>query len=104
VYAPAAGKVVFAGRLEVRGCTIMIDHGWGVYTAYMHLQQEPTTKECYLYGVQVQQGQQVETGQLIGRVGNTGLRTTGSHLHWEVLVGDVQVDPLDWLAQQFPSP
>ena len=100
VYAAAPGKVVFAGRLEVRGCAIMIDHGWGVYTAVMHLQADPTTKECI--GVQVQQGQQVETGQLIGLVGNTGLRTTGSHLHWEVLVGGVQVDPLPWMSQQFP--
>ena len=100
MYAAAPGKVVFAGRLEVRGCAIMIDHGWGVYTAVMHLQADPTTKECI--GVQVQQGQQVETGQLIGLVGNTGLRTTGSHLHWEVLVGGVQVDPLPWMSQQFP--
>ena len=46
-------------------------------------------------------GEPVQTGQLIGRVGNTG-RVTGSHLHWEVWVGAVQVDPLEWLQTVYP--
>ena len=90
VYAPAPGKVVFAGFLEVRGYAIMIDHGWGVYTAYMHQSE-----------LLVQEGDVVATGQVIGITGGTG-RVQGPHLHWEILVGGVQVDPEPWLAQAFP--
>jgi murein DD-endopeptidase MepM/ murein hydrolase activator NlpD len=69
----------------------MINHGWGVYSAYMHQSQ-----------VLVKVGDRVEAGQLIGKVGGTGLRVTGPHLHFEILVGDVQVDPMDWLSQVYP--
>ena len=100
VYTPAAGKVVFAGHLAVRGCAIMIDHGWGIYSGMMHIQEDPDTKECI--GILVEVDQQVDAGQVIALVGNTGLRTTGSHLHWEMWAGGVQVDPMDWLVQQFP--
>jgi len=90
VYAAASGIVVFTGQLTVRGNATMIDHGWGVYTAYMHQSE-----------ILVNHGDHVEKGQLIGRVGNTG-RVEGPHLHFEVLVGDVQVDPLAWLNGEFP--
>jgi murein DD-endopeptidase MepM/ murein hydrolase activator NlpD len=90
VYAPAAGKVVFAGELTVRGNATMIDHGWGVYTGYMH-QDEIFVKE----------GDLVDSGQVIGTVGGTG-RVNGPHLHFEVWVGGVQVDPLDWLERPYP--
>jgi murein DD-endopeptidase MepM/ murein hydrolase activator NlpD len=90
IFAPAKGKVVFAGPLTVRGNATMIDHGWGVYTGYMH------QSEIY-----VEVGDEVEPGDVIGLVGGTG-RVEGPHLHWEVWVGGVQVDPLDWLAQTFP--
>jgi len=90
ILAPAPGVVVFAGALTVRGNATMIDHGWGVYTAYLHQSE-----------ILVKVGERVEAGQVIGRVGNTG-RVEGPHLHWEVWVGGVQVDPLDWLKQQFP--
>jgi murein DD-endopeptidase MepM/ murein hydrolase activator NlpD len=90
IYAPADGVVVFAGLLTVRGNATMIDHGWGVYTGYYH------QKEIY-----VQVGDRVQAGQLIGLVGSTG-RSQGPHLHFEVWVNGVQVDPLDWLSQTFP--
>jgi murein DD-endopeptidase MepM/ murein hydrolase activator NlpD len=90
IYAAAPGVVVFAGPLTVRGNATMIDHGWGVYTAYMHQSE-----------ILVEVGDHVEQGQLIGKVGNTG-RVQGPHLHFEILVGDVQVDPLEWLSQEFP--
>jgi murein DD-endopeptidase MepM/ murein hydrolase activator NlpD len=90
IYAPAAGTVVFAGPLTVRGNATIIDHGWGVYTAYMHQSE-----------ILVQVGDKVEAGQLIGKVGSTG-RVTGPHLHWEVVVGGIQVDPMDWLKQAYP--
>ena len=90
ILAAAAGKVVFAGPLTVRGNATMIDHGWGVYTAYMHQSKQF-----------VQVGEMVEAGQVIGASGGTG-RAQGPHLHFEVLVGGVQVDPEDWLSQVFP--
>ncbi len=90
ITAPADGVVVFAGPLEVRGNTTIIDHGWGVYTLYAHQQE-----------ILVEVGQKVHTGDLIGYVGGTG-RVTGAHLHWEVRVNGVPVDPEEWLEQTFP--
>ena len=90
IYAVAPGVVVFTGPLTVRGNATMIDHGWGVYSAYMHQSE-----------ILVQEGERVEAGQLIGRVGGTG-RVTGSHLHLEIFVGGVQVNPMDWLERSFP--
>jgi len=90
IYAPAPGVVVFAGPLTVRGNATVIDHGWGVYSAYMHQSE-----------IMVEVGDRVETGQVIGIVGGTG-RVEGPHLHWEIWVGGVQVDPVDWLGEQFP--
>jgi murein DD-endopeptidase MepM/ murein hydrolase activator NlpD len=90
IYAAAAGVVVFTGPLTVRGNATMIDHGHGVFSAYLHQSE-----------ILVKLGDRVEQGQLIGRVGNTG-RVEGPHLHFEVLVGGVQVNPLEWLKQVFP--
>ncbi|MEZ0396904.1 MAG: peptidoglycan DD-metalloendopeptidase family protein [Anaerolineales bacterium] len=90
ITAPAAGTVVFAGPLTVRGNATIIDHGWGVYSGFWHQSE-----------IQVEVGQHVEQGQVIGLVGGTG-RVTGAHLHWEVWVNGVQVNPLDWLQKVFP--
>lgn len=90
IHAPEAGTVVFAGPLTVRGNATMIDHGWGIYTAYMHQSE-----------ILVNPGDRVMPGQIIGLVGGTG-RVTGPHLHWEVFVGGVQVDPMIWLEEAFP--
>ncbi len=90
IYAPARGRVVLARELTVRGNMTIIDHGWGVFTAYLHQSQ-----------ILVEQGDLVEPGQVIGLVGGTG-RVTGPHLHWEVWVGGVPVDPLEWTARPFP--
>jgi len=90
IYAPAPGVVVYTGTLTVRGNATMIDHGWGVYTGYMHQSE-----------ILVDVGDYVEAGDLIGLVGGTG-RVTGSHLHLEIWVGGVQVDPMDWLDRAYP--
>lgn len=90
LYAVAPGKVVYVDTLVVRGGVVVIDHGWGVYTAYDHLSE---------YRVQV--NDLVQPGQVIGLGGSTG-RSTGPHLHWEVWVGGVQVNPVDWLARAYP--
>jgi murein DD-endopeptidase MepM/ murein hydrolase activator NlpD len=90
IRAPAAGVVVFADQLTVRGNATVIDHGWGVYTGYMHQSE-----------IMVAEGDLVEQGQLIGLVGGTG-RVQGPHLHWELIVGGVPINPLDWLVGSFP--
>lgn len=90
ITAPAAGRVIFAGPLVVRGNATVIDHGWGVYSGFWHQS-----------AIQVQVGQTVQQGEVIGLVGGTG-RVTGAHLHWELWVNGIQVDPLDWLIQTYP--
>lgn len=90
IYAAAAGRVVLADTLNIRGVSVIIDHGWGVYTNYSHM------TERY-----VNIGEFVQSGQVIGTVGNTG-RATGAHLHWEVWVNGVAVDPMQWVRESFP--
>ncbi len=90
IYAPADGIVVFAGSLIVRGNAVMIDHGLGIYSGYMHQEE-----------ILVEVGDQIETGQVIGIMGETG-RVNGPHLHFEIWAGGVQVDPLDWLERAHP--
>jgi len=90
VHAPADGTVVLAEPLAVRGNAIMIDHGWGVLSGYWHLSS-----------IEVTVGQEVHAGDVIGRVGSTGL-STGPHLHWEMWVGGVAVDGRQWLAVTYP--
>ena len=90
ITAPAAGQVVFAGPLTVRGNATIIDHGWGIYSGFWHQSQ-----------INVQVGQVVQQNEVIGLVGGTG-RVTGAHLHWELWVNGIQVDPLDWLILAYP--
>jgi len=90
IFAPAPGRVVFAGPLTVRGNAMIIDHGWGIYSGFWHQSQ-----------FMVNVGDMVEQGQVIGLVGGTG-RVTGAHLHWEVWANGVQVNPLWWLNQAYP--
>ena len=90
ITAPARGKVVIAENWTVRGGTTIIDHGWGVYSGFWHQSK---------FNVQV--GDMVEQGQIIGEVGGTG-RVTGPHLHWELWVNGIQIDPLDWLTYTYP--
>jgi murein DD-endopeptidase MepM/ murein hydrolase activator NlpD len=90
IFAPAPGRIVFAAPLTVRGNATVIDHGWGVYSGFWHQSE-----------ILVSVGEVVEQGQVIGLVGGTG-RATGAHLHWEVWVNGVQVNPLDWLNQAYP--
>jgi murein DD-endopeptidase MepM/ murein hydrolase activator NlpD len=90
VYAPAAGTVALAEPLQVRGNVVIIDHGLSVFTGFWHLSQ-----------INVETGQPVVRGEVVGLVGNTGL-STGPHLHWEMRVLGVPVDPLQWTRQTFP--
>lgn len=90
IFAPAPGKVVFTGTLTIRGNATVIDHGRGVYSAYGHQSE-----------ILVSEGDWVETGQVIGLIGETG-RVSGPHLHWEIIVGGIQVDPYPWLSEEYP--
>lgn len=90
IKAPAPGVVVFAGPLTVRGNATIIDHGWGVYSGFWHQSE-----------FQVKVGDRVETGQVIGLIGATG-RVTGAHLHWEIWVNGVHVDPYAWMEKTYP--
>lgn len=81
VLAPGAGRVILAGRDKARGKVISLDHGFGIITRYGHLNR-----------ILVKRGQQVKRGQRIGTMGNTGM-STGTHLHYEVRVRGVPVNP-----------
>ena len=89
VMAAAPGRVVLADTLNIRGISVVIDHGWGVYTNYSHMDER-----------RVELGDFVSTGQVIGTVGNTG-RATGAHLHWELWLNGVAVDPMQWVRGSF---
>ena len=85
VLAPAGGKVVLAEFLVVRGGAIIIDHGLGIYSGYYHLSD-----------IKVLIGDEVGRGDVLGEVGTTG-RSTGNHLHWDMLIGTTWVDAEDWM-------
>lgn len=87
IRAAAAGVVTFAGSLSGYGTTVTIDHGGGISTLYAH--QSSTA---------VRAGQSVGAGEVIGRIGATGV-VTGPHLHFEVRVGGVAQDPAGWLQR-----
>ncbi len=91
VHAPADGVVVLAEPLAVRGNAVVIDHGWGVLTGYWHLSR-----------IEVAVGQRIRAGDVIGRVGNTGL-STGAHLHWDFWVSGINVDGLRWTTAEGPA-
>jgi len=84
VLAPADGIVVLAAAtpFTLEGNLLMIDHGMGLNTAFMHLSR-----------IDVKLGQQVRRGQPVGAVGRTG-RATGPHLHWSLKWRDARIDPL----------
>ena len=87
VIAPADGVVVYTYFQNSFGNILAMDHGYGIITRYAHLVQ-----------FEVQPGQKVKRGDTVGRTGNTG-RSTGSHLHYEVIVNGRNVDPLDYVIE-----
>jgi len=88
VEAPAAGSVVEASSQGDFGKHVMLDHGNGVRSLYGHLKR-----------LDVKVGQRVAKGQVIGLVGSTG-RSTGPHLHYEVLMAGKPVDPSRFLWER----
>ena len=86
VQATAGGRVAVADSFDIRGNVVIIDHGYGVFSQYAHLSE-----------ILVEPGQIVRRGDVIGLAGNTG-RINGPHLHFEIIVNGITVDPIRWLA------
>jgi len=89
VVSPAGGVVTRAGWQNGYGRVIEISHGYGYSTLYGHLES-----------IDVAEGSHVDRGQMIGRVGSTG-RSTGPHLHYEVLVDGVNDNPLKYILNAY---
>ncbi len=80
-----SGKVVFAGDIGIYGKTVVIDHGFGLFSTYSHLSI-----------FNVKEGQLVSRGETIGKTGKTGL-AGGDHLHFGIFVHNTFVNPIEWL-------
>lgn len=89
VLAANGGTVVLAQTLKAHGKTVLINHGQGVMTIYLHMQS-----------LSVKDRQKVHKGQAIGKVGSTGL-STAPHVHFQVFVHGVPVDPKQWTETEF---
>jgi murein DD-endopeptidase MepM/ murein hydrolase activator NlpD len=86
VLACNSGIVVLVDQLFFSGRSILLDHGWGLYSMYFHLSE-----------ALVEQGKAVGKGAMLGRVGSTG-RSTGPHLHWGIRINGARVDPFSLLS------
>ena len=86
VRASNSGRVVLAKNLYFAGNTVIIDHGLGVFTSYLHFSK-----------ILAKRGDMVRKGDIIGEIGATG-RVTGPHLHWGVRVSGSRVDPFSLLS------
>ena len=82
VHAAQNGRVALAQELFFSGNTVVVDHGLGIYTFYGHLSE-----------IDVKPGDDLQSGQVLGKVGATG-RVTGPHLHWGLTVERARVNPL----------
>lgn len=87
VKAPADGIITFSGEKAGFGKFVQVDHGYGIETIYAHNQS-----------LNVRSGQKVKRGTLLAAVGNTG-HSTGPHLHYEVRVNGIAVDPLYFILE-----
>ncbi len=90
IVAPAPGTVVWTGEVVLHGMGVILDHGAGVYSGYWHMSL-----------LAVREGMEVAPGDWLGNIGTTGL-STGPHLHWEVIIQGVDVDPVQWLGEDRP--
>jgi murein DD-endopeptidase MepM/ murein hydrolase activator NlpD len=83
---PAAnnGRVVFAEAVGIYGNTVVLDHGFGLFSLYAHLS-----------AIKVQPGDRVDKGDTLGQTGVTGL-AVGDHLHFGMMVHDTFVNPIEW--------
>ena len=92
IKSPNGGRIIYLDDTYYGGNTIIIDHGQGLSTLYMHLSK-----------ILVNHGDIVEKGETIGLVGSTG-RSTGPHLHWGAYFGGFKVDPASLLTLDINKP
>jgi Peptidase family M23 len=88
VHAAQSGRVVLAEELYFAGNTVIIDHGFGIYTLYGHFSE-----------IDAKVGDEVKVGDVIGKVGATG-RVTGPHLHWGLEVDRARVNAMEIVGKQ----
>ena len=81
IISPSKGKVILIGNYYYNGKFILLDHGKGLKSIFIHLDE-----------ILVKKGQVVNKGDLIGKIGNTG-KSTGAHLHWSLMLSKTYVDP-----------
>ena len=92
IYSTAKGKVIIAANYhDGYGNKVVIDHGYGYKTVYAHLHK-----------IEVKVGQEMDLGDLIGQVGNTGI-SVSPHLHYEVRLNDVVINPLGFIFKDISS-
>jgi murein DD-endopeptidase MepM/ murein hydrolase activator NlpD len=89
ILAPAAGTVLMAATLKAHGKTVLVNHGQGVMTIYLHMSSMSVVPD-----------QKVVKGQKLGAVGSTGL-STAPHVHWGLYVHGVAVDARPWTETEF---
>jgi murein DD-endopeptidase MepM/ murein hydrolase activator NlpD len=88
VHAAQSGRIVLAEELYFAGNTVIIDHGFGIYTLYGHFSE-----------IDAKVGDEVKVGDVIGKVGATG-RVTGPHLHWGLEVDRARVNAMEIVGKQ----
>lgn len=89
LYAPAKGKITKQAYSELAGNMLYLDHGNGFVSRFYHLENYVKPLNAF-----------VEEGELIAHCGNTGEWTTGSHLHWEIRLNGVPVNPILYLEEE----
>lgn len=90
VQASAAGRVAFAGLMDIRGYYVIVDHGYGVFSGYAHMSQ-----------IHVTRGQEIAAGQVVGLSGNSG-RSSGPHMHWEMNINGDWINAADFARAWIP--
>jgi murein DD-endopeptidase MepM/ murein hydrolase activator NlpD len=88
VWASQIGRVIIKDRFLISGNTVVLDHGCGVFTLYFHLEDF----------ADINVGDIVKKGNPIGKLGMTGY-ANGYHLHWELRVRNISVDPMEWTSK-----
>ena len=90
VWASQNGRVIIKDRYLLSGNTIVIDHGLGVFTKYFHLDDF----------ADIEVGNLIKKGEPVGKLGMTGY-ANGYHLHWELTINNIAVDPFEWTKKVF---
>ena len=89
IVAPLKGKVVLVGDYFYTGLTVILDHGFGLFSSYAHMSE-----------IQTQVGDLLEQSDQIGKVGSTG-RVTGPHLHWTIYFDGNKVNPESLIQKDY---